>query len=135
GDILTEKATGAEVTRDIATVSIDDLELIEDAQAGNISSILSANNDAFVEAAAYNLSNGRFRMKGYFNQETEVYLNGMPVQDLDDGRIVWNSWGGLNDVVRVQSVNLNLRDAPYAFGGIGGSSLIDLRASVQRVQK
>jgi hypothetical protein len=119
---------------DIAVITIDDLEQIDDSDALNISGLLTASRDPFDEAAAFQLSAGRFRARGYELADTEMFLNGMQMNNLSDGRVVWNNWGGLNDVLRSQINSLNLRDNQFAFGGLGGASLIDLRASEQRVQ-
>ena len=120
---------------DIAVVSVDDLQLIDDDEASSVSSVLTSGRDPFDEAAAYNLSNGRFRTRGYNNEDTEMYFNGMAANDLrDDGRVFWNSWGGLNDVTRAQTNILSLRNSDFAFGGIRGATFIDMRASTQRVQ-
>ena len=96
------------------------------------SSILTAGRDPFNAAAAYNLSGGRFYARGYNNEDRHVYLNGFAVNDLDDGRVLWGAWGGLNDVLRNQENSFTLQATNFGFGGIGGSSYIDLRASSQR---
>ena len=133
-DIVTTPTTVSKSNSEIAIINGDDLQQITEDDDASFSSILTASRDPFDEAAAYNLSAGRFRARGYNNEDTHLYLNGMPVNDLDDGRVLFNSWGGLNDVMRSQTNILTLRNSDFAFGGIGGSSFIDLRASVQRVQ-
>ena len=121
-------------SNDITVVSVDDLQQIDDDASPAVSSALNSSRDPFLAAAAFNLSNGRFRARGYNNEETELYLNGMYVNDLDDGNVFWNSWGGLNDVTRSQTNSLSLMNTDFAFGGVGGAAFVDLRASVQRVQ-
>lgn len=118
----------------ITVISVDDLDQIEDDNNG-VSSVLTASRDPYDRAVAFNLSVLRYRSRGYNNEDVGQFLNGMPVNDLDDGRVFWNNWGGLNDVLRVQTNNLNMRASEFAFGELGGASFIDLRASSQRVQK
>lgn len=114
---------------DIAVVNLDDLEVEDDSE---YSILLSASNDVFENAARYNLSGGRFRVRGYDNENTSQYINGLPMNDLDDGRVLFASWGGLNDVFRVAEGQNSLRPVDFSFGGIGGAYNTDLRASVQR---
>ena len=133
-DITVKHSASHNSKSDITVVDGDDLQQIAEDDDASFSSILTANRDAFDEAVAFNLSPGRFRARGYNNEDVYLYLNGMPVNDLDDGRVLFNSWGGLNDVMRSQTNVLTLRPSDFAFGGIGGSAMIDLRASVQRVQ-
>lgn len=116
---------------EITVIDITDLSGIE-GENDNFSSLLTAGRDAFSNAAAFNLSAGRFRPRGYFNEDSEILMNGMPMNDQDDGRVLWTSWSGLNDVVRAQTLTLNLASNDYMFGGVGGGTFIDLRASSQR---
>ncbi len=105
-----------------------------DVASENISGILSASRDPFIAAAAFNLSNGGFDIRGYRN-ETEVFFNGMPVTNLDDDGVYWSVWGGLNDVTRNRESTIDLSASPYSFGGLGGVTAFDTRASEQRRQK
>lgn len=123
---------------DIASTEISQLDLSDisgDEADDGFSSALSAGRDPFTNAAAYNLSNLRFRARGYYNEDQELLLNGMIMNDQDDGRVLWNAWSGLNDVFRNQTPILNLASNDYTFGGIGGGTYIDIRASHQRKQK
>ncbi len=100
----------------------------------SISGLLTASSDVYVSSAAFNFSAGRFRMRGYSPANTEVYLNGAPINDLESGFPNWALWGGLNDVVRNRTNSFGLGVNPAAYGGIGGSSAFDTRASRQRKQ-
>ncbi|HHM21736.1 MAG TPA: TonB-dependent receptor, partial [Bacteroidetes bacterium] len=100
----------------------------------NISGILSASRDPFIAAAAYNLSTGGFDIRGYRN-ETVVLMNGMPFNNIENGAIYWSSWGGLNDVTRNRQSAIDLGATSGTFGGIGGYTLFDTRASKQRPGK
>ncbi|MEZ4910307.1 MAG: hypothetical protein R2774_05550 [Saprospiraceae bacterium] len=123
---------------DFASSEISQLDLSDlsgDEADDGFSSALSAGRDPFTNASAYNLSNLRFRSRGYYNEDQEVLLNGMIMNDQDDGRVLWNAWSGLNDVFRNQTPILNLASNDYTFGGIGGATNIDIRASRQRKQK
>jgi hypothetical protein len=46
-----------------------------------------------------------------------------------NGRPQWSNWGGLNDVLRNQEFTNGLSPSEYTFGGILGTSNINLRAS------
>lgn len=115
----------------IITLSVDE-QLSAGAQ--NISGLLTASRDVFVSAAAFTFGPNRFRIRGYGSEDTEVLLNGMPVNDLESGRVFWSNWGGLNDVLRNRTNTVGLQSTEYALGGVGGATFLDLRASRQRKQ-
>ncbi|WP_367389549.1 carboxypeptidase-like regulatory domain-containing protein [Lewinella sp. LCG006] len=112
------------------TLSSDDLDGGGGAQ--NISGVLSASRDVFVSAAAFTFGSARFNIRGYDAKYTDVLINGMPVNDLETGGVFFNHWGGLNDVFRLRTNTIGLGASNFAYGGVGGASIIDTRASAQR---
>ncbi len=116
----------------IPTVTLSD----DDGDLGdqNVSGILSASRDPFVEAASFNLSTGGFEIRGY-DSETPTLFNGVFVNNLETGSVFWSSWGGLNDVTRKRENTFDISPFAYSFGSIGGAAAIDTRASGQRKGK
>jgi hypothetical protein len=60
-------------------------------------------------------------------------MNGIPMDNLDNGFTPFGLWGGLNDVMRNRDLSI-----PFArtlcFGDLGSSTNIDARATRQRAQ-
>jgi hypothetical protein len=117
----------------IPTVSIDDNDL-GDGGNQNVASLLTAGRDPFFSAASFNFSAVRFRIRGYDNDHFSTFLNGVPMDNLDNGFTPFGLWGGLNDVMRNRDVSWGLRYNTFTFGDIGGNTQIDARASRQRAQ-
>ncbi len=118
----------------IPTISLSDEDLDQLTSNQNISGVLTASRDVFVSAAAFTFGPARFRIRGLDSENTLVYLNGVPVNKLENGRVFWNAWGGLNEVTRFRDADIGLAALPYSFGGIGGATTIDTRASLFRKQ-
>ena len=117
----------------IPVIVLDDNES-EDELTDEISSLLTASRDFYTSTAAYSWGPLRFRLRGYESGETEVNINGMRINDAESGRVFWNLWGGLNDVTRRRHSTQGLSAVDHTFGGVGGSTDIDMRASKQRKQ-
>lgn len=98
----------------------------------DISGLLTASRDVFVSTAAFVFGSYRFRIRGLDSEYQRMMLNGAPMNDLEDGRIYWSLWGGLNDVTRNRSTDIGVQAFDDTYGGIGGAVSIDLRASTQR---
>ncbi|MCB9298351.1 MAG: TonB-dependent receptor [Lewinellaceae bacterium] len=118
----------------IPTITLSDEDLEQESDNQNISGVLSASRDVFVSTAAFTFGSARFRIRGYDSEEAAVYINGIPFNELENGRVFWSAWGGLNDVIRNRDTELGLNPVPYSFGGLGGATSIDTRASLQRRQ-
>jgi len=117
----------------IAVVTVDENDQ-GDGGSQNVSSVLTAGRDPFYSAASFNFSVARFRMRGYDNDLNATFMNGIPMDNLDNGFTPFGLWGGLNDVMRNRDVSVGLRYNTFAFGDISSSSSIDSRASKQRKQ-
>jgi hypothetical protein len=122
-----------DVGDNIPVISIDENDG-QDGSAQNISSMLSAGRDPFFNAAAFKFNAVRFRIRGYDADLFSTYMNGVPMENLDNGFTPFGLWGGLNDVLRNRDIALGLKAVPYSFGDVGGLTYMDSRASYQRKQ-
>lgn len=118
----------------IPILSLSATQLETDDGFENISGILSASMDLFTSAAAFNFGAARFRIRGYDNNASQIYINGSSMNDLETGGTYWSMWGGLNDVFRSQNTNIGLAPSEFGFGGLNGATNIDISASSQRKQ-
>jgi len=118
---------------DIPTITLEEADA-ETEGAGGVSNLLSASRDVFQQASGYNWSTFRFRERGYDGGMFQTYINGMPFNDLETGFTSFSEFGGLNDVLRLRNTSVGLDASSFAFGGTGGATLIDTRASNQRKQ-
>lgn len=100
----------------------------------NISNLLTASRDPFGSVAFFNFAVAGYRQRGYDWEQQDVYLNGVPMNDLERGNASFSDWSGLNDVFRIRDNNFNLEPGDLTFGGLSGAVLIDTRASKQRKQ-
>lgn len=117
----------------IPTVSLDENDL-GDGGNQNVSSQLTAGRDPYFSAASFNFSAVRFRIRGYESEHFGTYMNGISMDNLDNGFTPFGLWGGLNDVMRNRDASWGLHNTTYTFGDIGGNTNIDARASRQRAQ-
>jgi hypothetical protein len=118
---------------EIPSISFGDDEIKESSSNG-VSSVLSSSRDVYNSAATFVFSAARFRIRGYDSDNFPTLMNGAIVTDISNGRSEFSAWSGLNDVVRTRENTLGLTPANYSFGGVGGVSSIDSRASQQRKQ-
>ncbi|NPA43402.1 MAG: TonB-dependent receptor [Chlorobi bacterium] len=123
-------------TEDIGLINIDEQELESGEEtAETISGILHSGQDAFSRAASFQFSNARFSMRGLDTKYSTVYLNGIPFNELYNGRPQWSSWGGLNDVMRARELFPGLMSSDYGIGGPLGAVNYNIKASDIRPTK
>jgi hypothetical protein len=122
-----------DVSDNIPVISLDENDA-QDGSAQNVSSMLTAGRDPFFNAASFKFGAARFRIRGYDADQFGTYMNGSPMENLDNGFTPYGLWGGLNEVLRNRDNSLGLKATPYAFGDLGGLNNLDTRASYQRAQ-
>ncbi len=117
----------------LPTIVLNEQEIgDEDNGAEDVSGLLSASRDPFAQAAAFDLSWARFRIRGLQSSSQEMTMNGLLTNDLETGSVRWSLWSGLNDAVRARRDVLNMDMSDFAFGGLGGSANINIRPSAMR---
>lgn len=120
---------------DIPVITLDESELGGTSMGDqNVSSILGASRDPFFSIATFGWSFARFKMRGYDSQYWENYMNGAPIDYIDNGFGAYSLWSGLNDVTRNRTNYIGIKSNPLTFGALGGTYSIDTRASKQRKQ-
>ncbi|MFO8128510.1 MAG: TonB-dependent receptor [Bacteroidales bacterium] len=104
-------------------------EISEYGESQDISGLLQSSRDIFISTAGYTFGPARYRMRGYDSENTAVLINGVLVNDVESGRAYWAAWGGLNDALRNQEINPGISPSSMTYGGIGGITNIETRAS------
>lgn len=121
------------VEEQIGIISLSDEQLDEDEGTSfNVSGLLQASKDVFLNAASYDFSATFFRPRGYDSEDGKVLINGLEMNKLYDGRPQWSNWGGLNDMQRNQMFSMGTSANEYNFGHLAGTTNMIMRASQYR---
>ena len=123
-----------ELESQIGLINLSDSELDGDlgVSATNVSGLLQASKDTFLNAAAFDFSTTFFRPRGLDNANGKVLINGIEMNKQFNGRPQWGDWGGLNDVQRNRAFTMGLKANDYTFGGLAGTTNMVMRASKYR---
>ncbi len=116
----------------IISISDDELNSEDDGLTDNISGLLQASIDVFLNAAAFDFSATFFRPRGLDNANGKVLINGIEMNKQFNGRPQWANWGGLNDVQRNREFTMGMSANDYIFGDLAGTNNIVMRASKYR---
>ncbi len=119
---------------DFTVISLDESDFESEDDEQEFSGILSANEDPFLRTAAFGFGSARFNARGLGSEYGKTYMNGIPMNELENGRLYYAQWGGLNDVLRNRHTNHGLTSSEYGIGGIMGNQNLDVRAGSQRQQ-
>lgn len=137
-DVKKTEAVDTTLTDDTKDAILDNIPVVSleesdnlDGSAQNISGQLNTGRNPFVNAASFNFNAVRFRIRGYDSDLFSTNMNGVPMENLDNGFTPYGLWGGLNDVLHNRQYTPGLQSNKYDFGGLGGANFLDTRASKQ----
>ncbi len=133
-EILVTPAELSPESAELPTITLEENTSQEDENASATSQSSSGfyvtNQDPFLYTAAIVFGPFRFKPRGYDNSDVEI--NGIPLQDLETGFASMGVVGGLNDVLKDRTITYGLKPAEYSFGTVKGSTYINAEAANQR---
>ncbi len=71
-------------------------------------------------------------MRGFDNTNVATMINGVPMNDMENGTVYWSNWAGLNDVARVVQTQRGLGASKVSAPSVGGTVNIITRALEQK---
>ncbi len=112
---------------------LSDSEIENDESSADRGSVLlQSSKDIFMRRAAFDFGQVFFKPRGYDSNSTTFSMNGITMNKFQTGRPQWSDWGGLNDVIRNQQISVGITSSDYNFGGLFGSTYLDLHPSLNR---
>ncbi len=101
----------------------------DDDQTVNIIQVGSANN-VYTSNIGYQWSPVRFKYRAYDSRYNDVYMNGVMVNNIENGRFNFSTIGGMNDATRNQDAASPFEDNSFSIANMGGSNNYNFRASM-----
>ncbi len=63
----------------------------------------------------------RIAVRGFGQDNTAFMLNGQPINSMEDGRMFWSNWSGMNDIANVVQIQRGLGASKLAISSVGGT--------------
>ncbi len=131
GEVRLTPAGFESSTLDSDNFLFNEEDLLDDEGIGQqVGTIQGATDDIFYQAANYNFSIMRYRMRGYDQNWQTGYVNGFNMNDAMRGRFNFSMFGGMtSSAFRNRTTEIGQAAAPYGYGSIGGSNNVTTYAS------
>lgn len=128
GTVLLKSDIETEMKQEIL-VQLSESDISDDGQSQNMSTSLSRRGDVFSNLTSYAFSPMRFRVRGYGQENEQVYINGVNFNSQERGVFSYSMIGGLNDATRNRDVTNGIEANSVAYGGVGNTTNILSTAS------
>ena len=71
----------------------------------------------------------RIAVRGFGQDNTAFMLNGQPINGMEDGKMYWSNWSGMNDIANVVQIQRGLGASKLAISSVGGTVNFVMRST------
>ena len=82
--------------------------------------ILQSTPSIYISSQGGSTGDLRMNIRGFDHTHFAVMLNGIPINNPENGEIYWSNWSGIGDIVDRIQVQRGLTANPYSLSAIGG---------------
>jgi len=105
----------------VAFTNIPTKKLEEELGAQDIPMILNSTPGAYATESGGGDGDARISIRGFNQRNVAVMLDGIPVNDMENGRVFWSNWFGLDLVTQTMQVQRGLGASKLSTPSIGGT--------------
>lgn len=102
-------------------------QLGEDDDMSQNITIVNSNSNIYASEVGFLFSPVRFRYRAFDQKYNEIYINGVPMNDMESGQFRYSLVGGLNQQTRNMEFALPFEDNKFSISGMGGSNNYNFR--------
>ena len=105
----------------VAVSTISPNVILEKLGTQEFPEILKSTPSVYATKTGGGYGDGRINLRGFNSNNIGVLINGVPVNDMESGKVYWSNWAGLADVTRLMQVQRGLGASKLAISSVGGT--------------
>ncbi len=113
----------------VAVSTIRAEEIQEKLGSQEFPEILNTTPSIYATKQGGGFGDARITIRGFDTQNSAVMINGIPVNDMENGQVYWSNWAGLSDVTTAIQVQRGLGSSKLAVSSVGGTINVVTRSA------
>ncbi len=105
----------------VAFSNINENKIKEEAGGRDITMLLNSTPGAYATEQGGGAGDSRVNIRGVDQRNVGVMVDGVPMNDMENGQVYWSNWSGLSDVTRTMQVQRGLGASKLAIPSVGGT--------------
>ncbi|MGB7394031.1 MAG: carboxypeptidase-like regulatory domain-containing protein [Pricia sp.] len=105
----------------VAVSTIKAEEIQEKLGSQEFPEILNTTPSIYATKTGGGFGDARVNIRGFDTNNSAVMINGVPVNDMENGQVYWSNWAGLADVTSAIQVQRGLGSSKLAVSSVGGT--------------
>lgn len=113
----------------VAVSTIKEAQIVERLGNQEFPEILNSTPSVYATKGGGGFGDAKLNIRGFAQENIAVMINGVPVNDMENGSVYWSNWSGLSDVTSAMQVQRGLGSSKLAIASVGGTVNILTRAA------
>ena len=131
-----------EITANIGTVretpvaisNISQEKLQEELGGRDITMVMNSTPGVYASESGGGSGDSRVTLRGFDQTNIAVLVDGVPVNDMENGNVFWSNWDGLKDITKTMQIQRGLGATKLAVSSVGGTMNIITLGIDQKAQ-
>lgn len=127
--LQTKTLNEVEVVADVAKIretpvafsNISAKQIQEELASRDLPMLLNSTPGVYATEQGGGSGDARVTIRGFDQRNVAVLVDGVPVNDMENGQVYWSNWDGLGDVTRNVQVQRGLGASKLAIASVGGT--------------
>lgn len=105
----------------VAVTTLNAAEITEKLGSRELPEVLNEVPSVYAVKQGGGYGDSRINIRGFDQRNIAIMVNGVPVNDMENGWIYWSNWAGLGDALRSMQVQRGLGASKLAINSVGGT--------------
>jgi hypothetical protein len=114
-------ASRSDQTTPVAYATIDEEQIQQQLGSRDLPIVLNTTPSVYSTAQGGGSGDARLNVRGFSQRNVAVMINGVPVNDMENGWVYWSNWDGIGDVAQSMQVQRGMSNVNLAVPSVGGT--------------
>ena len=106
----------------VAVSTIKGAEIQKKIGTQDVTMTLVNTPSVYVAGQSGGFGDTRIAIRGFDQTNTAYLLNGQPINGMEDGKMYWSNWSGINDIASAVQIQRGLGASKLAISSVGGTT-------------
>lgn len=105
----------------VAFTNVDPIKLKQELAGQDLPMILNSTPGVYATQQGGGAGDARVTIRGFSQRNVSVQIDGVPMNDMEDGQVYWSNWAGIEGVTQRVQVQRGLGASKLSIPAVGGS--------------
>jgi len=105
----------------VAVSSISAQDIVREGGSLEVPELLNQTPSVYATKQGGGFGDSEIHLRGFDQRNIAIMVNGIPVNDMENGWVYWSNWAGIGDALRTMQVQRGLGASKLAINSVGGT--------------